>query len=327
MAMTINYNLTGAQRKTLVTALTEILATESKYLGAPSFAYQVGEYHIDKTGTLTGPDNRELIATLLHPHKFVPVTTEYETPDEAGIDEAPLVTDGQPTEEAPVSEEALVTEEPTLSEDAPEAEEGPAKADEIVEEPTELETETDSISITLPLDGFTPENIDNLCKMIAAKEPLIKKALGVDAIPIKVLENGIEFPWFTADHSDNLMAYAQFITALCTTAQEKKRVTAKPQETFENERFAMRVWLIGLGLVGQEYGQIRKLMTKQLSGNGSWRYGAPDKTKDVASEPQAAEDAMDLPNNVAEEVPTDEAPIDDEGIKTADAESEATDEE
>ena len=364
MAMTINYNLTGAQRKTLVTALTEIMGTESKYLGAPTFAYQVGEYHIDKTGTLTGPENRELIATLLNPHKFIPVATEYEIPDEAGIDEAPMITDGQPIEEAQAAEE------PALSKDAPEVEEGPtkpnkrdiprlytldtprgeiyiaeefathdeataegyseyfstamgtvysygddhtfalntshktgdwdkttikrdfrAKADAAVEEPVELKAETDSISITLPLDGFTPENLDNLCKMVTAKEPLIKKALGVDAIPIRVLENGIEFPWFTADHSDNLMAYAQFITALSTTAKEKKRVTAKPQEHFENERFTMRVWLIGLGLIGQEFGQIRKLMCANLSGNSSWRYGAPEKTvEEAAPAPMAIED-------------------------------------
>ena len=160
-------------------------------------------------------------------------------------------------------------------------------------EETAPEAETDSISITVPMNGFTPESLDNLCRMVLAKEPLIKKALGVDAIPIKVLEDGIEFPWFTADHSDNLMAYAQLITALCATAKEKKRVTAKPQETFENEKFALRVWMIGLGLIGKEYGQIRKLMGENLSGNGAWRYGAPDKAvTEAAPAPETAEKAQ-----------------------------------
>ena len=145
----------------------------------------------------------------------------------------------------------------------------------------------------MPLNGFTPESLDNLCRMVTAKEPLIEKALGVEAIPIRVLENGIEFPWFRAEHSNDMMAYAQFISALCATTKEKKRVTAKPQENFENERFTMRVWLIGLGLVGSEYSRIRQLLTKPLSGNGAWRYGLPEKeaVEETASAPQTAEES------------------------------------
>ena len=67
------------------------------------------------------------------------------------------------------------------------------------------EAETDTISIAMPLNGFTPESLDNLCRMVTAKEPLIEKALGVEAIPIRVLENGIEFPWFRTEHSNDMM--------------------------------------------------------------------------------------------------------------------------
>jgi len=162
----------------------------------------------------------------------------------------------------------------TAWDDESDADDAPETETEM-EEAAEPDAETDTISITMPLDGFTPEALDNLSKMVIAKEPLIEKALGVEAIPIRVLENGIEFPWFRAEHANDMMAYAQFISALCATAKEKKRVTAKPQEHFENERFTLRVWLIGLGLVGSEYGHIRKLLTTPLSGNGAWRYGAP----------------------------------------------------
>jgi predicted HicB family RNase H-like nuclease len=62
------------------------------------------------------------------------------------------------------------------------------------------------------------------------------------------------------------------VTALCSTAQAKKRVTAKPQEAFENEKFAMRVWLIGLNMKGAEFANARKLLMKNLDGNSSWRY-------------------------------------------------------
>jgi len=184
-----------------------------------------------------------------------------------------------------------------------------------VEEAAEPEAETDTISITMPLDGFTPEALDNLCKMVIAKEPLIEKALGVESIPIRVLENGIEFPWFRAEHANDMMAYAQFISALCTTAKEKKRVTAKPQEHFENERFTLRVWLIGLGLVGGQYSRIRQLLTKPLSGNGAWRYGLPE---------TAVEEAAFEAETAQTEIPADETPSDDEGANVAEDNADTT---
>lgn len=54
--MKLSYNVTGAERKSLVAAISEELNAPTKYLGAPTFAYEIGDYHIDKAGTLTGPD-------------------------------------------------------------------------------------------------------------------------------------------------------------------------------------------------------------------------------------------------------------------------------
>lgn len=51
--MEIKYNLTGADRKALVKAVSDIVGEPSKYLGAPSFAYQIGDwYTITRDGTL-----------------------------------------------------------------------------------------------------------------------------------------------------------------------------------------------------------------------------------------------------------------------------------
>ena len=41
--MEIKYNLTGTDRKALVKAVSNIIGEKSKYLGAPSFAYQIGD--------------------------------------------------------------------------------------------------------------------------------------------------------------------------------------------------------------------------------------------------------------------------------------------
>lgn len=48
----------------MVNAISTALNAPTKYLGAPTFAYEVGGYHIDKVGTLTGPDNLDLEDTL-----------------------------------------------------------------------------------------------------------------------------------------------------------------------------------------------------------------------------------------------------------------------
>ena len=271
------FGVTGKERKNFVEAVSEILGQPKKYLGVPSYGYEVGTYTIDKHGTLHGEYNMELLMGLM----AAGFTRMDIAPEEL-----------QEAESAPIA----VTAEKATEISEPEAD----TQDETKQEAAEVDT----ISITLPLDGFTPETIDNLCKMVLAKETLIKKALGVENLPIRISENGIEFPWFTAEHSNDMMAYAQFITALANTAKEKKRVNAKPQEFFINERFALRVWLIGLGLVGGQYSRIRQLLTKPLSGNGAWLRGAPEKAvKEAASEAETTQ--TETP---AEDTPADTQP-------------------
>lgn len=76
--MRLSYNVTGPERKSLVAAISHELNTPTKYLGAPTFAYEVGGYHIDKTGTVTGEDNRELVADLCGLHSFKAISEEYD---------------------------------------------------------------------------------------------------------------------------------------------------------------------------------------------------------------------------------------------------------
>ena len=57
--MLINYHVTGSDRKRLVAAIADHTGEKAKYLGAPSFAYQVGGIHINTEGSVTIEDNRE----------------------------------------------------------------------------------------------------------------------------------------------------------------------------------------------------------------------------------------------------------------------------
>lgn len=80
MKMKINYNVTGPKRKALVNAISQELNVPVKYLGAPTFAYEVADYNIDKNGVLSGPDNSELVGDLLGLHDFKSISEEFETP-------------------------------------------------------------------------------------------------------------------------------------------------------------------------------------------------------------------------------------------------------
>ena len=51
-----NFNVTGAKRKELVSLISRFTGCDAKYKGAPSFAYEVDYFTVDKNGTLTFDD-------------------------------------------------------------------------------------------------------------------------------------------------------------------------------------------------------------------------------------------------------------------------------
>jgi hypothetical protein len=65
--MNVRFNVTGSERKALVGAISEILGQETIYNGAPTFAYTVSNYLIDKDGNLSFPDDNshEEVKSLL----------------------------------------------------------------------------------------------------------------------------------------------------------------------------------------------------------------------------------------------------------------------
>ena len=62
--MALYYHVTGEQRKALVTAVSVFVDAPAVYQNAPTFAYAIGEYSVDKEGTLTGPASEALVAAL-----------------------------------------------------------------------------------------------------------------------------------------------------------------------------------------------------------------------------------------------------------------------
>lgn len=60
----LHYGVTGPDRKTMVAVISTITGIDAEFMGVPSLAYKIGEYIVDKEGTVTGPANPDLIAAL-----------------------------------------------------------------------------------------------------------------------------------------------------------------------------------------------------------------------------------------------------------------------
>ncbi|EPR08118.1 hypothetical protein [Ruminiclostridium papyrosolvens] len=67
-----------------------------------------------------------------------------------------------------------------------------------------------------------------------------------------------------------LQAYTYFVSLLSNSAKELKYALPKATDT-DNEKFTMRTWLIRLGLKGKEYKKAREVILQNLSGNGAFR--------------------------------------------------------
>ena len=62
--MEVHYDVLGSARKALAGAIGESIGVYPSYQAAPSFAYILGEYTLDRNGVLTGPRNSQLLLTL-----------------------------------------------------------------------------------------------------------------------------------------------------------------------------------------------------------------------------------------------------------------------
>lgn len=75
-------------------------------------------------------------------------------------------------------------------------------------------------------------------------------------------------------HAGELKTFIQLALALSEMAKELRTASPKPQQT-ENPKFAMRTWLIRLGLVGEEFSTARDFLTRNLEGDAAFRFGRP----------------------------------------------------
>lgn len=280
--MRYNYNLSGSDRKPLVGAISQILDKPAAYQGAPSFAYTVGDFTIDRNGVLSYGSN-------IHPDCTAVLISDLQ---ERGFVTEPISDTG---DEEPAEENAINTDGPETT-----------VAENIAStEMTDTES-PDILTIEVPDNGFTPEAKENIRKIVASKKTVLEKALETDGLPIVEKDGKITFPWFTLHGIDGEAdAYGRLVTAICKMAKEQKRVTAT-EKSVENEKFTMRLFLIRLGFIGDKYKTSRKILLHNLSGNASWKSGhKPERNIAATIPPNPAEAAASMEQELA--APLEEA--------------------
>lgn len=138
---------------------------------------------------------------------------------------------------------------------------------------TAPQEETVGLTVGIPLDKVA---VGNLTKLLDAKGGLIKKALGVDVLPIEIQKDRVAFPWFPElPDADAVKAYTHFITALCEMSKNAKRVTVTEKKV-DNEKYAFRCFLLRLGFIGSEYKTERKILLKNLTDSSAFKNGGAD---------------------------------------------------
>ncbi len=293
--MRYNYNLSGSDRKPLVEAISQILDKPAVYQGAPSFAYTVGDFTVDRNGVLSygsniHPDFAAVLIGDLQERGFVAETIANADDETATENVNNRVEAEASTENATTTDNSATTIEAPLEADDVEA--GTETAVDTVVTESIASTEAndaespDILTLEIPDTGFTPEAKENLQKIIASKKTVLEKALEADGLPIVEKDGKIAFPWFTLHGIEGEAdAYGRLVTAICKMAKEQKRVTAT-EKPAENEKFTMRLFLIRLGFIGDEYKAARKILLRNLTGNASWKSGHKPERNTEATIPQ-----------------------------------------
>ena len=268
-------------RKQLVNRLKELTGQSSRYTFVPRCAYVVGSFTVEKDGSLTMEDgaDEQVLNTLIAENMIGSEITEEAIISSAAEDGTPENEDGG----------------------IQEAQEAAVDADDATDE-TGL-----AASISFPLSKHTPSSIINLICMIHSRGPLLSKATGGTFAATKELtddllghptfvtakdvlsflrerehleaelkglsfdDEKITFEGFgTFEDADHLQTFMKLAAAMNRMAIMQKRVQAKSVDD-SNEKYALRIWLIRLGLNGDEFKEDRKRLMANLTGHTAFR--------------------------------------------------------
>lgn len=233
-------------RKDIVKAISEHFGVESKYLGAPSFAYEIKTpretYIVNREGKIVTAAGEEVgLEELLGGPEAEDEITSYDL-------EIPMKGHTGRTLRNLVN---MIYSKQTLIKKALGLEEN------IIED--DFVTKINEVCID-SLESFKEalEGIDE------GSHPGIDFDFQEETITFKYLENE---------------AAIKLFALINRNAKAQKRALAKVKPT-DNEKYTFRTWITRLGMVGDEYKETRKELLQNLSGNSAFRKGKKEEAND-----------------------------------------------
>ena len=318
----LKFELNIADRKTLANRMEELTGIHPYYTRAPLYAYDIGNYTIDRDGNLlVEPENAdaELLTTLLNEGLIRGGESIESTDDQPENTE--------PTEN--LAEEPVAEAEPDdTAEDEPDAEESESE-----EPPEEVPLDLELAFSTSQHNGVSLRNLVNL---IYSRGRLISKATGgyfhvetdlvetlrddsctytvanfIEALKsyeaqcgtamegLVITEEKVSFTGFpTASDYDHLTAFGHHAILMNQQAISQKRIQAKYVND-ENEKYALRTWLLRLGMNGPDFKETRKILMENLSGHAAFR--TDEEAQKFLAREKAKRDALKAAKQAAQE--------------------------
>ena len=252
--MTVTTNTTD--RKALAKALADKLGTTAKYIGPPTFGYQVGDYIVDRNGNIEGEDFEALRDFLQSIGCFPEEETEpageqtepeTETPDSGAQDQVSIsvpADDLTPTQMKNLIF-TLFTKQYLI---------GKMTGGDLLNIPDNL---------IARLMENTPETMEDFKALLdAAKED------GLTGF--EFAEGKITLTYAAhQDEPERNMLYAMLTARILKAAKEATRVFPERQEP-ENEKYFARAWLLRIGYNGADSKAERNLLLKHLKGHSAF---------------------------------------------------------
>ncbi|MGI6687567.1 MAG: hypothetical protein ACOX6Y_04250 [Christensenellales bacterium] len=252
--MTVTTNTTD--RKALAKALADKLGITAKYMGPPTFGYQVGDYIVDRDGNIEGEDFEALRDFLQSIGCFPEEETEpaeeqtepeTETPDSGTQDQVSIsvpADDLTPTQMKNLIF-TLFTKQYLI---------GKMTGGDLLNIPDNL---------IARLMENTPETMEDFKALLdAAKED------GLTGF--EFTEGKITLTYAAhQDEPERNMLYAMLTARILKAAKEATRVFPERQEP-ENEKYFARAWLLRIGYNGADSKAERNLLLKHLKGHSAF---------------------------------------------------------
>ena len=263
-----------------------------------------------------------------------PIETEPEVLDEPEPEEADTAEPDEPSEASESDDTAEDDATENSPEEVPEAEEQESEESQEAEnQPDEVPLD---LELSFPIGQHNGVTLRNLVNLLYSRGKLIGKATGghfhveeglvdklkddrctfavmnfINAVSdyeaehgtalegLKISTEKVTFTGFpTAPDHEHLTAFAQLAVLMNQQAIGQKRIQAKDVND-ENEKYALRTWLLRLGMNGPDFKETRKILMENLSGHAAFR--TDEEAQKFIAREKAKRDALKAAKQAAQE--------------------------